>query len=272
MNNNLKTTKKVFPAVLVLGLALLVCVIAMSCDKYDDTYPINIETTDYCYTYTTDRLKLDTVYLINSLSEWQEFGGLPEDIDFEKYSFVFVMVSSPMWAYQSSAQLTQTSENEYELKADFLLDTADVSDEYYRIVSVIVPKLAENAKIKLTVNKQEKNPALCLINTEWSWYKRDAGGQTGGTYDNEFKSIIRILNQNEDNSINYEIFVEDTLFSIGSFQIQYIRGVKCADINLPHHGTGDCWKFVLDGEICHKEGLAFFDWSVGRRVFYYKKK
>jgi len=263
--------------VAMLCLVLVSLVIVMSCDKYDDTYPINIETTDYCYTYTTERLKLDTVYLINSLSEWQEFGGLPEDIDFEKYSFVFVMVSSPLRVYQSTTQLIQTSENEYELKIDVLFDPVDVHKYGDMDVAVLVPKLAENAKIKLTINRQEKNPALCLINTEWSWFKM-TGGENPFNEGNEYKSIVRILEQNEDGSINYEIFVEDTLFSTGSFQIQYEKGNRYIYIKLPHNLSNNRWDFRFHGEICWKwqgeqsEGLLFYNSEyVSAVVFHYKK-
>ena len=80
----------------------------------------------------------------------------------------------------------------------------------------------------------------CIMDTlkgEWSWVEE--GNMHVGCNDiDHFKSIIKILSQNEDNSINYEIFVEDTLFSRGSFLFQ-----KKVDIILPHggqRGTGPC--------------------------------
>ena len=70
---------------------------------------------------------------------------------------------------------------------------------------------------------------------EWSWFKTDA---YLGTVINEFKSIIKILNQNEDGSINYEVFVEDTLFYKGSFQILSDRlDAYATDIKLPHYSS-----------------------------------
>jgi hypothetical protein len=70
---------------------------------------------------------------------------------------------------------------------------------------------------------------------DWTWTKR-YGGFIGTTIDNEFKSVIRILNQNEDGSINYQIFVEDTLFYEGAFQLQEgTWDCKTANIKLPYY-------------------------------------
>ena len=77
----------------------------------------------------------------------------------------------------------------------------------------------------------------CIMDTlkgEWSWFKT-YGGIAGKTTNSEFKSIVKILSQNEDTSINYEVFVADTLFYKSSFLIQYdSQNQKNANIKLPH--------------------------------------
>ena len=91
----------------------------------------------------------------------------------------------------------------------------------------------------------EEERCFCIMDTlrgEWSWIKWNRGGIVGGTIDNEFKSIIKILSQNEDASINYEVFVEDILFYRGSFQIQEDqRGGNSTNIMLPHAPNGTIW-------------------------------
>ena len=85
-------------------------------------------------------------------------------------------------------------------------------------------------------------PCNCIMDTlkgDWIWIKMVEHGIPS---DNEFKSVIRILGQNEDESINYEVFVEDILFYKGSFQIQYDQWTGAigysgeATMVLPHFG------------------------------------
>jgi len=88
---------------------------------------------------------------------------------------------------------------------------------------------------------EELIPCDCIMDSlrgEWHWTKWNRGGAVGGVIDNEFKSIIKILSQNEDGSINYEVFVQDTLFYRGNFQIQEDQqGRNSANIMLPHLGN-----------------------------------
>jgi len=78
----------------------------------------------------------------------------------------------------------------------------------------------------------------CIMDTlrgEWRWVKT-TDTRLRDTLDNEFESIVKILSQNEDGSINYEIFVEDTLFYRGSFEILQIWATGVfTDIKLPHN-------------------------------------
>ena len=67
---------------------------------------------------------------------------------------------------------------------------------------------------------EKTTPLFDSLKGEWSWFKSIVAGG-GIIIDNEFKSIIKILSQNKDTSINYEVIVEDTLFYKGSFQILY---------------------------------------------------
>ena len=86
-----------------------------------------------------------------------------------------------------------------------------------------------------------------IIKGEWSWYKTD-GGVVGPPYENEFVSIVNILSQNEDDSINYEIMVEDTLFSKGSFQFYQHDGSVWEyniDIELPHYTWLPNWILTI---------------------------
>jgi len=90
-----------------------------------------------------------------------------------------------------------------------------------------------------------EEPCYCIMDTlkgEWSWFQSSYSGD-GGFLDDEFSSIVKILSQNEDGVINYEVMVADTLFSKGSFQLQDATGMytgvnwgypKSVIIELPH--------------------------------------
>ena len=125
---------------------------------------------------------------------------------------------------------------------------------------------------------------------EWSWFKT-SGGQ-GFVIDNKFKSIIKILNQNKDNSINYEVFVDDTLFYKENFQFQQhgwnIVGFKYLNIKLPHWIpsllSSENW-FVLFSDMSEeydeisgrfkvkltKDTLTFWDGASDGYYFHYEK-
>jgi len=83
-------------------------------------------------------------------------------------------------------------------------------------------------------------PCHCIMDTirgEWRWVLR-TGGLGGGSINNTFESVIKIFSQNEDGSINYEVFAEDTLYYRGTFQIlpppSWSPSVRQISINLPH--------------------------------------
>jgi len=91
-------------------------------------------------------------------------------------------------------------------------------------------------------NDKPQELCHCIMDTlkgDWSWIKT-YGGIGGQTFNNEFKSIVKILSQNEDASINYEVFVADTSFYKGSFQLQHPQwawGLGVGNIKLPHQTT-----------------------------------
>jgi len=96
----------------------------------------------------------------------------------------------------------------------------------------------ENKKLiwEMEEKIEPQEPCYCIMDTlrgEWNWISK-SGGVMGGSWNNEFKSIIKILSQNEDETINYEVFVADTLFSKGNFQILYNQYSKSINIQLPH--------------------------------------
>jgi len=121
-------------------------------------------------------------------------------------------------------------------------------------------------------------PCYCIMDTlkgEWSWIKKH-GGYWGQTVDSEFKSIIKILSQNEDTSINYEVFVEDTLYYSGNFQIMpYGQLAQTVNIKLPHRlpPSQDIWMFNFrDLEWQWNENmLSFWDICIDGYWYYYQK-
>ena len=113
---------------------------------------------------------------------------------------------------------------------------------------------SENKKLIWEMENSQIKPqelCHCIMDTlkgEWNWIRVEDG--KGNTWDNEFTSIIKILSQNEDKSINYGIFVDDTLFSKGSFQILEVLPVnefcvKIAYINLPHLARRDGKQYIF---------------------------
>ena len=138
--------------------------------------------------------------------------------------------------------------------------------------------------------KEEIYPCNCIMDTlkgEWNWVKT-YGGVRGNTTDNEFKSILKILNHNEDFSVNYEVFVDNTLLYKGDFQIredQWNR--KTANVNLPHeiYGVDIVWHVYLfdilvmeydeiNGRFEHKpskDTLTLWDGADDGYYYIYKK-
>jgi len=129
-----------------------------------------------------------------------------------------------------------------------------------------------------------EKPCHCIMDTlkgEWSWVIRSAN--IIGYTENEFKSVLKIISQNEDTSINYEVFVEDTLFSSGSFQIHkdlYYCHYQIDNI-LPHGGLlgtepyGGYWCMTYYNQkhplINNEKILTFSDNYFEGYIYFYEK-
>jgi len=142
-------------------------------------------------------------------------------------------------------------------------------------------------EMEKTTKQQPQELCHCIMDTlkgEWTWIKKD-GGFAGYITNNEFKSTIRILGQNEDASINYEVFVEDTLFFKDNFQMgdSYIGKVKIARLKLPHWTPAQKWGsphqiwdwYVSFGDRLVEETsentLCFWNGTYDDYFYYYQK-
>jgi len=113
------------------------------------------------------------------------------------------------------------------------------------------------------------------LNGEWSWVETYTPKH--GIIDNEFKSVLKVFAQNDDSSINYEVFVKDTLYHKGNFQIQYGQSYK-ANIKLPHWVpsllVNENW-IIYFGDILtetpSEDILCFFVGDDDGYIYYYKK-
>jgi hypothetical protein len=118
---------------------------------------------------------------------------------------------------------------------------------------------------KLIWEASRVNPCDCIMDTlrgEWRWVKT-INITRRDTVDNEFESIVRILSQNEDGSINYEIFVEDTLFYRGSFEILQASTVGVfTNIKLPHRPGINQWN-IFFRERCGTSGRDVISFQIG---------
>ena len=142
--------------------------------------------------------------------------------------------------------------------------------------SAVVTVTTEDGNKTATCNVTVKEKTIMdTLIGEWSWF-RTYGGIGGNFYDNKFKSIIKILNQNEDASINYEVMVEDTLFYKGAFQVQpHPRtGVRTVNIKLPHFNPSTPFEIIyfcgLKGRPS-KDTLCFKDDVSDGYDFFYER-
>jgi hypothetical protein len=230
--------------------------LAVGCKKDDEKkpqepdYPIEIPFMEYSLAGTCQWINLaydNTIIVINSNEQLSQYmactgGGYPE-IDFEKQTLLLASGKTNSGIIKlATKDLQQLSLDKYELNLEIdLFDNANVSTWS---TALVVGKVSEESILELNIIllSSPQEPCSCIMDTlkgEWSWIKI-ACGYTQPS-DNEFKSIIKILSQNEDSSINYEVFVEDTLFSRGSFQIQYNQYSEVANIKLPHQCYSEGW-------------------------------
>ena len=121
----------------------------------------------------------------------------------------------------------------------------------------------------------------CIMDTlkgDWIWFETSLEGRGGEGSIIPFKSIIKILSQNEDKSVNYQVFVADTLFYAGSFKIQELLpgyfhlDYRRSNIKLPHIDApiDGYWLFLFLG----KEEIYFYNGYIGfvpQNFYHYKK-
>ena len=117
------------------------------------------------------------------------------------------------------------------------------------------------------------NGIMDTLKDDWTWVKTYTPKH--GIIDNEFKSILKVLSQSEDSSINYEVFVEDTLFYRGNFQYQLHEGrIDNINIKLPHWIHSENWIISFDhmlGGIQIKNTICIWDGSIDGFIYYYQK-
>jgi hypothetical protein len=209
----------------------------------DINYPVDIEFTELSIPTYFQWINLEpyAVYLINSQEEMMPYISMESSympiIDFDKYSLIISYGGTTSNVDDFKKQLQQISVNEYNLTLEIILGLAAVTEGWY--LSILTPKLPQNAVLKLDINviKSAEEPCNCFMDTlkgEWSWIETSTAKH--GIIKNEYKSVIKILNKNEDATINYETYAADTLFAKGKFKINAENGggeIK-ADIKLPH--------------------------------------
>jgi len=106
---------------------------------------------------------------------------------------------------------------------------------------------------------------------DWIWIKTYMAKV--GMIDNEFKSILTIFSQYEDD-FNYEVIVEDTLYYKGNFQLQYDKWNNgITNIELPYYNLGSNWLIVfmdIEGKPS-KDTFYFFSGNPDDYMYYYQK-
>ena len=135
----------------------------------------------------------------------------------------------------------------------------------HAVVKIMLDDLAKRVQFNQAAAEPQDPEVLCncimdTLKGEWSWWLTLRGGVVGGFEDPKFKSIVRILSQNEDESINYEVFVADTLFHKGSslFQPEWSPSfpfLRVANIKLPYK----------DFNTYHTNYVVRFEIEMGRK-------
>jgi len=210
-------------------------------------YPINILFEEYVLpeTFHWENLAYDDkVIIINNDEQLSQYVAHTSSyypvIDFAEHTLLLASGKADFWITKTMINnLQQLSALEYELDMDIFLDEINDIDTWD--IALIVDKINEESTAELNITSLflPQEPCHCIMDTlkgEWSWYQTYTAKH--GLIENEYKSIIKILSQNEDATVNYKVIVEDTLFHKGSFQIQDSQWVwwtgRVASIKLPH--------------------------------------
>jgi len=114
----------------------------------------------------------------------------------------------------------------------------------------------------------------CIMDTlkgEWSWVKEISGWLP--IRDNSFKSVLKMLSQNTDGSINYEVFLEDTLFFKGSFQYYYDENNVMITDDIMLYSKWKWYIYFRDWNYwkINKDFLCFWDGGIDGSYYYYQK-
>ena len=172
------------------------------------------------------------------------------------YAGEILELDYPCWVYYVSSD---------EIKSKYLF----VKESNGNLLEINTKNDEENLNTWRIVREAPCNCIMDTLKGEWNWYKT-YGGFWGETLNNEFKSILKILSQNEDNSINYEVIVEDTLFYQSSFQILKTIGKRIeTDIILPHDDCENGIWYIFLSNLSEKT-LIFWDGVIDGYDYYYK--
>jgi len=251
-------------------------------------YPINIPFTEYSLLDTdcqwVNLPNDETVMIINSKEELENYiscteGSYPA-IDFRKYS-ILLLSGETNHAFSDVIvkELKQLSPNKINMDIEIGFYENTIMGTWSN--ALVVKKIGSEINFDLNVafSPVLYKPCNCIVDTltgEWSWFKR-YGGFGGTTTPNEFKSIVKIFGQNKDEYVYYEVFVEDTLFSYGSFKIDSWSHYRIAIINLPHKspmGKNE-WAIIfgmpLVGIPLDNNTLWFWDIAVDGYDYYYQR-
>ena len=190
MKNKLKTTIRFFSErISFLGLALLVCVMAVSCERYepqkDDppiVYPIEIPFTELKIPqWASGNIKFDnTVIIINNEDELKDnlyysvVKQLYPEIDFSTHSLLVANGTNNLGIYEKEAKsLWQLSSDKYELNVELKqLPYAEVVDKWF--IPLLVEKIDSNSTIKLNVTTSTVEMKVCGVDnplTDLPWLK-----------------------------------------------------------------------------------------------------
>ena len=301
-----------------LFLILLFCLVVTTmtnCEGIDEpslpieNYPKEVSFTEYSLDSICQWINLydnDTIIIINNKEDLKKYINCTEnnysEIDFSKNTLLLAIGCSTSGILNITKNLQQTTREHYKLNVEIELNHYAVFDRW--VITLVTNKFSENSNVELnTKNIYPTNidvPCNCLMDTlkgDWIWVKKEEG--LVGITDSTFKAIIRFLSQNTDSSINYEVFVADTFFSAGSFQIidystdlYNINGFNGnVTINLPHCGWRNCdcscgqqpnyprngyWTmkyFPIGGTYYpfDKETLLFHDNNFEGSIYFYEK-
>ena len=146
---------------LLLSIVFIGCenkVVNVEPEPEEIIYPVDIEITDCplpsgCgWRYPLTAVD-DSVYVIHSEEDLSPFVTCTSgeiSIDFETYSLLYSTGGAPSFVIAVTSDLQQISDHEYSLNVDVTMDNTAMPGRWWVLVKV--PKLLENAIVKLNLN------------------------------------------------------------------------------------------------------------------------